>query len=167
MAEKRKYFPIGVVLLLMLASCTTDSEENLLQSSDPTQAATITTVPLDRSAGDIQITPNQNLSQNEDGAGVLVPETGTEFVQNFGPNEISERDYSELEIVTLLPPDAIPALNFPNYYSVREANQEYMPDEIVIGVEFNGDARAYSVSLLSRHEIVNDTVGGIHIAVTW
>ena len=30
-----------------------------------------------------------------------------------------------------------------------------------------GDARAYSVPLLSRHEIVNDVVGGKPIAVTW
>lgn len=89
------------------------------------------------------------------------------FEQNFGQNELSDRDYSDLEIITLLPPDAIPAFTFPDYYSVKEANQEYAPEEMVIGVEFNGDARAYSVSLLSRHEIVNDTVGGIHLAVTW
>ena len=36
-----------------------------------------------------------------------------------------------------------------------------------LGVEFNGDARAYSVPLLSSHEIVNDTVGGVKISVTW
>ena len=40
-------------------------------------------------------------------------------------------------------------------------------DEVVIGVEFDGDARAYSVPLLSNHEIVNDTVGGVKLAVTW
>lgn len=89
------------------------------------------------------------------------------FAQNYGPNEISDRDYSELEIVTLLPQDAIPALTYPDYYTVEEANQEYFPDELVIGVEFNGDARAYAVSLLSTHEIVNESVGGIHLAVTW
>jgi hypothetical protein len=89
------------------------------------------------------------------------------FEQDYGWNETSDRDYSDLEIITLLPPDGIPALNFPNYYSIEEANQEYTPEELVIGVEFNGDARAYSINLLSRHEIVNDTVGGIHLAVTW
>ena len=40
-------------------------------------------------------------------------------------------------------------------------------DELVIGVSIDGDHRAYSVPHLSRHEIVNDVVGGRPIAVTW
>ena len=75
--------------------------------------------------------------------------------------------YDEYEIVTLLPQDAIPAIDNPEFLSVAEADGSYLPDELVIGVEFNGDARAYSVPLLSSHEIVNDTVGGEKIAVTW
>lgn len=40
--------------------------------------------------------------------------------------------------------------------------------ELILGVEIEGDARAYSVPLLSRQEIVNDVVGvGKPIAVTW
>jgi hypothetical protein len=73
----------------------------------------------------------------------------------------------QYEIVTLLPKDAIPYIDRPRFYSVSEADAEYEPDEIVIGVEFDGEARAYSVGLLSSHEIVNDTVAGRPIAVTW
>ncbi len=73
----------------------------------------------------------------------------------------------ELEIVTLLPFDGIPAIDDPDFLNARQADEEYAPDELVIGVEFNGDARAYSIPLLSSHEIVNDTVGGEKIAVTW
>jgi hypothetical protein len=73
----------------------------------------------------------------------------------------------EYDIVTLLPPDAIRSIDNPEFYTVREADEEYQPSELVMGVEFDGDARAYSVGLLSRHEIVNDTVGGRPIAVTW
>lgn len=75
-----------------------------------------------------------------------------------------EREY---QIVTLLPRDAIPAIDNPSFLGIVDADQVYSPDELVIGVEFNGDARAYSIPLLSRHEIVNDTVGGVKIAVTW
>jgi len=89
------------------------------------------------------------------------------FEQSYRANPISDRDYSQFEIVTLLPPDGIPALSFPAFYKAERADREYLPEEMVIGVEFNGDARAYPVELLSRHEIVNDTVGGIHLAVTW
>ena len=73
----------------------------------------------------------------------------------------------EYRIVTLLPPDAIPSIDEPQFYDVHEADQEYHPDELVMGVEFDGDARAYPVGLLARHEIVNDTVGGQPIAVTY
>ena len=83
----------------------------------------------------------------------------------------SERDSAgseeNLRIVTLLPRDAIPAIDNPSFLSVTEADLEYDPDELVLGVSFNGEARAYSVPLLSGHEIVNDTVGGVKIAVTW
>lgn len=75
--------------------------------------------------------------------------------------------YDDLEIVTLLPQDAIPAIDNPRFLSAAEAGAFYDPDELVMGVEFNGEARAYSVPFLSRHEIVNDTVGGVKIAVTW
>ena len=71
------------------------------------------------------------------------------------------------EIVTLLPRDAIPAIDNPKFYSVTEADAEYVPDELVLGVTLNGESRAYSTSYLDTHEIVNDAVGGRKIAVTW
>ena len=83
------------------------------------------------------------------------------------PTPFPASKYEDLNIVTLLPRDAIPAIDDPQFLTVAEADAAYDPDELVIGVEFNGDARAYSVPLLSNHEIVNDTVGGVKIAVTW
>ena len=73
----------------------------------------------------------------------------------------------EVRIVTLLPKDGIPAIFKPRFLAPDEADEWYGPDELVLGVEINGEARAYSIPYLSRHEIVNDTVGGRKIAVTW
>ena len=73
----------------------------------------------------------------------------------------------EFEIVTLLDFDAIKAIDNPEFLTAEEAKDIYPPNERVIGVSMNGDNRAYSVPMLSRHEIVNDTVGGVKIAVTW
>lgn len=70
-------------------------------------------------------------------------------------------------IVSLLPRDAIPAIFAPQFLGPDEAGSEYDASELVIGVEINGDARAYSIPFLSGREIVNDTVGGQNIAVTW
>lgn len=44
---------------------------------------------------------------------------------------------------------------------------ELQAEEPVIGVYINGEAHAYPIRLLSLHEIVNDVVGGIPVAVTW
>ena len=71
------------------------------------------------------------------------------------------------EIVTLLPQDAIPAIDDPQFYAAADADRDYTPDELVLGVTLNGESRAYPTGLLSRHEIVNDLVGGEPIAVTW
>lgn len=71
------------------------------------------------------------------------------------------------EIVTVLPRDAIPSIDAPRFVSARDAMKFMAPDEMVIGFEVGGEARAYSVPLLSAHEIVNDQIRGRAIAVTW
>lgn len=71
------------------------------------------------------------------------------------------------EIVTVLPRDAIPSIDAPRFVPAREALKFMAPDEMVIGLEMEGEARAYSVPLLSTHEIVNDKIRGRVIAVTW
>lgn len=80
---------------------------------------------------------------------------------------VASQDDRPVEMVTLLHKDAIPAIDNPRFLNVDEANRTYQENELILGVEIDGDARAYSVPLLSAHEIVNDTVGGRPIAVTW
>jgi hypothetical protein len=70
------------------------------------------------------------------------------------------------EIVTVLPKDAIPAILRPRFGDSKSAAWLSGRD-LVVGVELSGDSRAYPVATLSHHEIVNDTVGGQPIAVTW
>ena len=73
----------------------------------------------------------------------------------------------EYNIITLLGYDAIPAILDPQFVQAIDAEGWMEPDEQVLGLSINGDSRAYSVRMLSRHEIVNDTVGGEPVAVTW
>lgn len=42
-----------------------------------------------------------------------------------------------------------------------------VPSDRVIGVEINGEARAYPLSNMYVHEIINDTLAGVPIAVTY
>jgi hypothetical protein len=72
-----------------------------------------------------------------------------------------------LDLVTFLGFDAIPAILDPEFVTVVEANEQMDDGEQVLGVSINGESRAYSIPMLSRHEIVNDVVGAVPIAVTW
>ncbi len=59
--------------------------------------------------------------------------------------------------------DGIPPLRNPQMINVSEA--EYLRDnDIVFGIEVNGDARAYPKRILAWHEMFTDTVGGIAVA---
>lgn len=46
-------------------------------------------------------------------------------------------------------------------------NVDLAPEEMVLAVEINGDARAYPIEPLVSYEIVNDVVGGVPVAITW
>ena len=72
-----------------------------------------------------------------------------------------------LKIVTVLPKDAIRAILSPNFLSASQGGLQMFDEEPVLGVFVNGEAKAYSIAQLSSHEIVNDVVGGIPVAVTW
>lgn len=61
--------------------------------------------------------------------------------------------------------DGIPALDSPQFVSADET--EFGDDELIIGLEINGEARAYPYAILNWHEIVNDLVGGVPVAVTY
>lgn len=73
----------------------------------------------------------------------------------------------DLEIITLLGYDAIPAILDPQFLDAEQAQAHFQQDEQVLGLSINGEHRAYSIPMLSRHEIVNDEVGGVPVAVTW
>jgi hypothetical protein len=70
-------------------------------------------------------------------------------------------------IYRVLPAGAIPAIMEPVYVSGHEAATQMSPDEPVMGLLYHGEARAYSLWQLDSHEIVNDEIGGIPLAVTW
>jgi len=86
-----------------------------------------------------------------------------EFTTDFSKHTVS---YGE--ILSGGPPkDGIPAIDDPRFISVEEAEQWLSPVEPVILVQVGDDARAYPLQILTWHEIVNDTVGGMPLTVTF
>ncbi len=64
------------------------------------------------------------------------------------------------------PKDGIPAIDDPVFVPVA-AVTDLTDQEPVIALEIGGDARAYPLRVLTWHEIVNDVVGGLPVAVTY
>lgn len=64
------------------------------------------------------------------------------------------------------PKDGIPSIDNPSFVPISDLGNLTDRDP-VIGLEINGDARAYPLRILIWHEIVNDVVGGKPVAVTY
>ena len=65
----------------------------------------------------------------------------------------------------ILPRGRIAAVFEPEFVPAAEAK---MPDDAwVLGVVMDGQAHAYSLNLLNRHEIVNDRIGETAFAAVW
>ena len=62
--------------------------------------------------------------------------------------------------------DGIPALDHPKL--IPAASAAYLTDdEPVFGVAINGDARAYPYRILDWHEMFNDRIGGVPVALAY
>ncbi|NDJ55380.1 MAG: DUF3179 domain-containing protein [Chloroflexi bacterium] len=75
-------------------------------------------------------------------------------------------DYDE--ILSGGPPrDGIPSIDEPQFETIAESEAWLAGTEPVIVVEVEDDARAYPLSILTRHEIVNEEFNGVPLAVTF
>ncbi|WP_353254173.1 DUF3179 domain-containing protein [Salinisphaera sp. PC39] len=63
--------------------------------------------------------------------------------------------------------DGIPSIDDPNFVPAAQADEWLAAGSRIIGVYRNGEAKAYPQSILVWHEIVNDTVGGDRLSVTY
>ena len=93
-----------------------------------------------------------------------------------GPSALRNRQSADLpeplidpnDIISGGPsPDGIPPIEDPQFLPVADSLDLLSDDEPVVALEIDGDARAYPVSVMIWHEIVNDTVGGVPVSVTY
>jgi len=102
-------------------------------------------------------------------AGTAVGEVPSSWKREFPKADFTKHSVDLGEIFSGGPPrDGIPAIDKPAFTSVDAAARNGLADrEAVIAVAINGDVRAYPLRILMWHEIVNDTVGGVPVAVTF
>jgi hypothetical protein len=99
-----------------------------------------------RFAGSSETSDNQIISSSDDaGTKAIVP---LDQIVSGGP-----------------PRDGIPSIDSPKFISAEDAGLQ--DSDLVLGLNINGDIRAYPLNILVWHEIVNDEVGGTPVAVTY
>jgi hypothetical protein len=108
--------------------------------------------------------------------GLLVASSGLVFAADGHPSswdyEWQNTDFSRHavpfdEIMSGGPPkDGIPSIDHPQFVPVSGASG-LADTEPVIGLVFGGEAKAYPIRVLTFHEIVNDEIAGIPVAVTF
>ncbi len=162
------------VLMIVLAACTpvipqqsqteeTDRTEPTRSSAasasepfstdPPSEPAASLPTPTAQPAGDAEVSPAD-----------LPPR----FAQQEFSTDFSKHSVPYTEILSGGPPkDGIPAIDNPKFIEIAEAEEWLEPQEPVILVEINGDARAYPIQILIWHEIVNDVVGDVPVVVTF
>ena len=79
-------------------------------------------------------------------------------------NELADGEYTWAQ---LLGRDAIRPIYEDEVEFVEAKSAPYDDNELVIGIEINGEAKAYAIGPLNSREMVNDVVGGTPVLVTW
>jgi hypothetical protein len=98
--------------------------------------------------------------------------TAAQILQ-FPQGEFPLTDYqkSSVSIDVILtggpPRDGIPAIDAPEFVDTDSAKAWLQDQEPVIALVVNDEARAYPLQILMYHEIVNDVIAGVPVAVTF
>ena len=107
---------------------------------------------------------------------ILVSDVGNILFENKVGNQASnyqimvtkgEKHLVDLDkIKNSVPKDAIPSIDNPKFVAAVDA--DFISNEkLVVGINLNGEKKAYPLFILTWHEIVNDVFGDIPIAVTY
>ena len=62
--------------------------------------------------------------------------------------------------------DGIPSIDKPKYKKAHDADF-INNDDRVLGITINGISKAYPISILNWHEIVNDSIGDVFYTITY
>jgi len=132
---------LTVVGLSALAGCTTGADPGSEGMSDTTAESS--------AAGSTSVTDE------------AVPTAEETLPLPMEPDELES-----LAVSGGPPKDGIPSIDNPSFVGAEDA--DFLdPGDPVFGVALNGDVKAYPQKILVQHEIVNDRLGDLPVAVTY
>lgn len=140
---------------LTLSACTTAPQATTTASDSHVtdSASKISPLPSGEGQGEGTLLPTES------------PPRGTEneFTTDFSKHSVP---YSE--ILSGGPPkDGIPPIDVPQFIPANEADEWLDDRDPVVFVQVGDEAKAYPIQILMWHEIVNDTVGGEPLMVSF
>ena len=170
---RRVLVAIGLAAAALCVACSGGDDDDAMMAEDaPATAsqpasqatATATTEASPEATPTATATPNPSAEAAKDAQRESI---ARRLQQDFPSLDTAKTTVDLIEIIGLLPPDAIPSIDEPNFDTVEAAAGWLEAREPVIALELNGDARAYPLRILTWHEIVNDVVGGEPVIVTY
>lgn len=94
--------------------------------------------------------------------------TPSQFASQWSTTDFCNSSLDFGEIISGGPPkDGIRAIDEPRMDTVAQASEWLIERSPVISVEIDGEARAYPQAILMWHEITNDEIAGVPVAVTF
>ncbi len=177
--KRSPWLLISLAALLILAACTAAGGSNVEPAAE-SEAAAAAPEQEQAAAPEATAVPDPTSAPE---AGTEAPAAVKTEVTILTTDDRSDRlrsltsswgtnwalhtiDYSE--ILSGGPPrDGIPSIDDPQFITPDAASEWLADNEPVIFLERNGDVRAYPLQVLIWHEIVNDTVGDVPVAVTF
>jgi len=108
------------------------------------------------------------LGMRYEGRGVLGPDYGRAFTALGGERSDPANMRIRLEEISWggVVVDGIPSLDNPALTTAAQASY-LVEDDLVFGIEINGDARAYPLRIMGWHEMFNDVIGGVPVALAY
>lgn len=180
----KKIWILVFALTFLLASCTTDnpsaatpeSEANpaveeaqdaAATSDEPSEAETTDEVMDAMEAENSEPSLGQDASPSDEvdlvDGGVPPRGAESEFTTDFS---ITSIPFDEI-LSGGIAKDGIPALDAPVFVSIADAEAWLADTEPVVVIDIEGVAKAYPIQILTWHEIVNDEINGLPVAVTF
>jgi hypothetical protein len=71
------------------------------------------------------------------------------------------------ELTMAVAKDALPTLDFPKFITKNDPAFNFYEHEPVIEISYNGESKAYPLSLLTMFELSNDSIGGEQVMITY
>ena len=141
-------------IALFAAACGSSSDDSVAEDSTTSPPTSSTTT-----------TPSTTATSDE--ADTALP-AGPSALDDPGSSDFPDPLVPLDEIISGgPPPDGIPPIDNPVFIDVSDNLDILDPAEPVVALEIDGDARAYPIRAMIWHEIVNDTVGGVPVSVTY